>query len=151
MAQNHQAVIKEFFTAYENRFNNALGENPKDDIEGTMAAFAECFVESSPLGVHCGQNNDEFRAVIPQGNARYRSIGTKSMKIDGLDITSLDDFHAMTKVHWNSRYVRKDGKEVTIKFDVIYLLNFKDDKPRIFAYITGDEAKTLKENGIMPE
>jgi hypothetical protein len=45
--------------------------------------------------VNCGRNDEQFRAAIPQGNAFYRSIGTKSMKITGLEITPLDDFHTL--------------------------------------------------------
>ncbi len=72
------------------------------------------------------------------------------MRIAGLEISSLDAFHAMAKVHWDSRYVKKDGKSLQIEFDVIYLIQLHEGIPKIFGYITGDESKVLKEHGLMP-
>jgi hypothetical protein len=142
-------AIEDFFAAYELRFNEALGETHKDDVEATAEAFASCFIESTPNGVICGRNDEQFRAMIPKGNEFYRSIGTKSMKITNLEVTALDDFHAVAKVHWDSRYERKNGQEVQIEFDVIYLVQIIHEKPKIFGYITGDEQKVLKEHGLI--
>jgi hypothetical protein len=145
---NHQ--IETFFDAYAERFNKALGANPTDDVEGTINAFADCFIEASPLGVSCGQNDDNFRAQIPKGNAFYRGIGTQSMKIHALNITPLDDYHVQAKVHWQADYKKKDGSKDTIDFDVIYFLQVLEGTPKVFAYITGDEQKVYKEKGIIP-
>ncbi|MGH7231973.1 MAG: nuclear transport factor 2 family protein, partial [Nitrospiraceae bacterium] len=86
-----------------------------------------------------------------QGLAFYRSIGTKAMKIDSLTITLLDDCHWMAKVHWKAFYRKKDGREELVDFDVIYLVQIIDATPKIFAYITGDEQKVLKERGLIPQ
>ena len=142
--------LERFFAEYEARFNRALAENPEEDIEATAAAFAEYFIAANQNGVNCGQNNEQLRTMLAQGNAFYRSIGTKSMKIAGLEITSLDDFHAMAKVHWDSRYVKKDGQRLQIEFDVIYLIQMRGGVPKIFGYITGDESEVLKEHGLIP-
>jgi len=142
--------LETFFAAYEARFNQALGDNPQDDVEGTMAAFADCFIEASPLGLSCAQNDEQFRTQIPKGNAFYRSIGTQSMKIMALTITPLDDYHVQTKVHWQAQYKKRDGGEETIDFDVIYFLQLLGNQPKIFAYITGDEQKVLQEHGLIP-
>jgi hypothetical protein len=144
------APIEAFFAAYAARFNAALADPPHDDVEGTAAAFARFFVEASPLGVNGGPNNEAFRAMIPQGNAFYRAIGTKSMAIRGLEIQPIDDLHAMVRVHWDSRYARPDGAEVAIPFDVVYFVQVLDGTPRIFAYITGDEQRVLREHGLLP-
>jgi hypothetical protein len=143
--------LERFFAEYEARFNRVLGENPEEDIEATAAAFADCFIGANPNGVNCGQNNEQLRAFIARSNVFYRSIGTKSMSIAGLEITSLDGFHAMAKVHWDSRYVRKDGQNVQIEFDVIYLIQMRGGTPKIFGYITGDESRVLQEYGLIPE
>jgi hypothetical protein len=82
------------------RGSTALGDNPVVDTEATDGAFAECFIEASPHGVNCGKNDAQFRMVIPQGYASYRSIGTKSMKIISLMTTPIDDLHWMVKVEW---------------------------------------------------
>jgi hypothetical protein len=142
--------LERFFAEYEARFNRALGENPEEDVEATAAAFADSFIGANPNGVLCGENNEQLRSVFAQSNAFYRSIGTESMRIAGLEITSLDDFHAMAKVHWDSRYVKKDGQHLQIEFDVIYLIQILGGTPKIFGYITGDESKVLKEYGLLP-
>jgi hypothetical protein len=143
-----QSSLRKFFAEYEARMNKALGEPPEIDVEATAEAFADCFVEASPVGIVCG-NKEQLRPQIPKGYEFYRSIGTTFMKIMGLETTQLDNLHTMAKVHWDSRYVKKDGKKVQIEFDVIYLLQLIGDTPKIFAYITGDEQKVLKEHGLI--
>jgi hypothetical protein len=148
--QADDRITKEFFAAYESRMNRALADPTEIDIEETAAAFADSFVESSPVGVICGANGDEFRAMIPKGYEFYRSIGTTSMTIRTIDTTRLDEYHLVAKVHWRACYEKKDGAGETIDFDVIYLLRMPDGEPKIFAYITGDEQKVLKEHGLIP-
>ncbi|NML23775.1 hypothetical protein HHL16_23035 [Pseudoflavitalea sp. G-6-1-2] len=138
--------IHEFFSQYEQRFTEALAG--KDDVEATAAAFASSFLEASPAGVQCGENNEQFRNMIPKGNEMYRRSGMVSMKVHSLDITPLDQLHYMVKVHWNSVYRKKDGSDEPINFEVIYFLQHLKDELKIFAYIAGDEQKVLQEHGI---
>jgi len=144
-------TLQAFFAAYATRMTSALADPPAIDIEATAAAFASCFVEASPNGVVCGKNDDQFRAVIPKGLEFYRSIGTRWMKIIGLAVTILDDHHAMAKVHWQAFFLRKDGSDELLDFDVIYLVQLLGDQPKIFGYITGDEQKALREKRLLPE
>ncbi len=46
--------------------NDALADPPKIDAEATAAAFADCFVEASPVGINCGKNDETFLAQIPK-------------------------------------------------------------------------------------
>ena len=144
--ENRENRLTAFFEAYAARFNSSL--SGEVDVEGTVYAFAGCFVEASPVGIACSKNDELFREAIPKGYEFYRSIGTKSMEILSMDINLLDDFHAMVKIHWRASYLKKDNTRVAIEFDVIYLLQLISDI-RIFAYITGDEQKALKENGLV--
>lgn len=144
------APIEAFFDAYARRFNAALADPPVEDVDATAAAFATYFVEASPVGVLGGANDRRFHAMIPQGNAFYRSIGTKSMAVSRLAITEIDDLHAMVRVFWDSRYQKPDGSEVAIPFQVVYMLQVLDGTPRIFAYVTGDEQRVLREHGLLP-
>lgn len=140
--------IDTFFDTYARRFNDALtGETY--DVEGTASAFAECFVEASPLGVNCGKNDEEFRESIPKGFAYYKSIGTRGMNIVSKEVIPIDDYHAMVKVHWMATYLKKNREEVNIGFDVFYLLQGLGEQIRIFAYITGDEQKVMQEYGLI--
>lgn len=139
--------IDAFFNVYEQRFTDGL--RGKVDIEGTTAAFASSFVEASPVGVHCAQNDKTFKEAIPKGYEFYKKIGTQSMKIGSKEITRLDEFHLLCKVHWQSSYHTTDKKAVVIDFDVFYFLQHLNNELKIFAYVTGDEQKVLKEKGLI--
>lgn len=139
--------IDAFFNAYEQRFTDGL--SGKADIEATTAAFASSFVEASPAGVHCAQNDKTFREAIPKGYEFYKKIGTQSMKVGSKEITRLDEFHLLCKIHWKSSYLTADKKTVVIDFDVFYFLQHLNNELKIFGYVTGDEQKVLKEKGLI--
>lgn len=142
-------AIDNFFSSYEKHFNEAISQEGTDVVDSIKGSFAKCFVESSPVGVICGKNDDTFVARVKQGFAFYRSIGSKAMNIVSKDISILDDLHALVKVSWRYSYV-KDSQPGTIDFNVFYFLTFVDG-PKIFAYVAGDEQKALKEKGLIPE
>ena len=140
--------IEQFFEDYQKRFAEGLSEQP--DVEAIADAFADFFVEASPVGIMGGKNDSEFRVAIPKGYDFYRSIGTTEMKINQLSIRDLDDYHYMAEAYWESIY-DKEGESQSIEFNVIYFLQHLNDKLKIFAYITGDEQKVLKEKGLIPD
>ena len=140
--------LDSFFKSYALRVNEALqGISP--DIEKTTRSFASCFVEASPVGIICGQNDKKFKKTIPEGYERYRKIGITSMTIVSKSISLLNDFHAMVTVNWKSSFTKKDNTSGSILFDVIYMLQTINNEYKIFAYITGDEEKALKEQGLV--
>lgn len=139
--------LDDFFRAYEKRFNDFLS-GKELDLEGTVNSFATFFVEASPAGVRGGANDNNFRPAVEKGYAFYKSIGTRSMTITGSDITLLDDFHAMARIHWRSVNV-KDNSEIVIDFEVIYFVQTIHSVSKIFAYITGDEQKVLRERELI--
>ena len=141
--------IREFFEAYARRFNDSLRADGRVDVQGVLDSFADYFVASNPSGVQGGRNGVLFRWMVPRGFARYRRMGTKRMVIRSLEVTELDSMHALAKVGWHSEYVKKSGEAVAIDFDVIYLLRVGDHHPKIFAYISGDEQKALREHGVI--
>jgi hypothetical protein len=142
-------AIDDFFSSYERHFNDAMAESTPDVTDSIKSSFANCFVESSPQGVNCGKNDDEFVARINQGFEFYRNIGSKGMNIISKEVSMLDDLHAMAKVYWRYSYSKED-KPGIIDFHVIYLLTMANE-PKIFAYIAGDEQKALKEKGLISE
>lgn len=141
-------LIETFFGHYAENFNAAL-HTSTPDIGKTVSSFADCFIGSGPAGINCGKNDDQFRKVISEGYAFYKNIGITSMDIISKEITLLDDFHATVKIYWRSGFTRKDKSKGEIDFSVIYFVRDKENKPKIFAYITGDEQKALKENGLI--
>jgi hypothetical protein len=144
-----KADIVSFFEDYAARFRRALADPPEIDVEGSANAFANYFVESSPAGVQGSKNDAELRKMIPHGLEFYREIGTTSMTIAALDILPIDALHWMARVHWDSKYQRKDGSKHEIAFDVVYFMTTLSGASKIFAYVTGDEKKALKEHGLL--
>lgn len=151
--------IREFFSQYEANFNDALRGNqgedepvdPKQLAKRTAKFFSDCFIGANPRGVACAKNDEELCLNFQRGYDFYRSLGTLSMKISGLKIVLLDDYHAQAIVAWHSTYSKKDeeGNRVVIDFEVIYLLQTITNGPKIFAYITGDEQSALDQRGLL--
>jgi hypothetical protein len=139
--------IMEFFRHYSTHFNEALLQD-HPDVQPTTDSFAEYFVEASPQAVHGGSNGNDFREMVKKGFAQYRQMGIQLMKIVKQEVTFLNGLHAMVRVQWQSTYL-KDGVSHDIPFEVIYFVQLKDSTCKIFAYITGDEHKALKERGLM--
>lgn len=138
--------IEQFFEAYEKRLAEGLAGNAV--AEETAKAFADFFVEASPVGIIGGENNQEFRDRVPKGYDFYRSTGITKMEIRQLDITELNELHYMVEVYWESFY-EKDGQPDSIEFSVIYFLQHLNGTLKVFAYITGDEQAILKERGLV--
>jgi hypothetical protein len=144
-----QPDFKTFFDDYAAAFDRSLGATV--DKAAITGAFAPCFVGAGPKGVNCGKNDAEFGAGLETGYRFYKEIGTERMSIRGLDVTAIDDLHHMVTVHWRAEYKRrKDGQHVTIDFDGTYILQtLKDQQPKIFAYISGDEMDEYKKHGLV--
>lgn len=94
--------IQSFFDTYETTFNDSLLGEP--DVEMITSCFANCFLEASPKGIICGENDDKFREAIPKGYTFYRSIGVTAMKIISKEISTLDSLHTMVKIRWKMMY-----------------------------------------------
>jgi hypothetical protein len=140
--------ISDFFAAYEKRFNNVLA-GKKADIKGSVNSFSDYVVEAHPAGVIGAKNDRKFESIIKKGNEQYKKIGTRSMLIDNLDIVLINELHAMVTIRWISQYEKEDGSDVRIDFDVSYFVQLLKGKIKIFAYVTGDEQKALKDNGLI--
>lgn len=138
--------IEQFFEEYQKKFAEGLAGHP--DVEAIAGVFANFFIEASPVGISGGENDEAFRDAIPKGYDMYRSIGTTEMKINQLSIRDLDDYHYEAEAYWEAFY-EMDGISQSIEFTVIYYLQYLNEELKIFAYITGDEQKVLKERGLV--
>src|ERR1044071_1799537 len=103
-------AIARFFEEYEARFNDTL-KSGYPNTEAVAGDFADCFVESSPVGVICGKNDDTFRERMATGYDFYRKIGITAMYIRANETEEIDPCHVMTRVRWESLFTRKDGSE----------------------------------------
>jgi hypothetical protein len=147
--RDHSQAIRAFFDVYAKRFNDALADPPKVDIKGVRDAFANYFVGTNPKGVRGGRNGLLFGLFLRRGYTHYRKIGCKRMTLQRVDVSGIDDFHAIARTHWSSLFRKRDKTTVEIEFDNIYLLHIPEDgEPKIFAYITPDEHQALKDHGI---
>ena len=142
-----QTSVRKLFERYERVFNAALhGDGDMDDV---AALYASDFIAASPAGVMTGKNDEQLKQVMAQGYARYRAIGTKEMRIRQLRISPMDEHHCVAHVAWRATYVRNDKPDVTIDFDVHYLVQQLGAEPKVFGWVSGDEQAVLKEHGII--
>ncbi|MCC8938249.1 hypothetical protein CI1B_12110 [Bradyrhizobium ivorense] len=142
-----ESNIKDLFDAYERFFGRALaGEAAMGEAESFYAAE---FIAASPNGVMTGKNDARLRQVMAEGYARYRSIGTKAMQIRHLRISPIDEQHCVTHVAWRASYTRKGLPDVTIDFEVHYLVQQLGTQAKIFGWVSGDEQAVLQQHGII--
>lgn len=144
-----ETKVRALFDAYAKRADNALRNPPVEDVDGLVGSFADFFVESSPKGVVGGANDDRFRAAIPEGYARYRAVGGRHMTIRGLKVIELDHCHAVADIDWDFAYTNKAGRSGNVTFTNFYFVTTAGGTPKIFAYVTPDEAQAMQEHGLV--
>lgn len=142
-----EASARKFFERYEKYFNRALaGEMEMDEV---ATLYASDFIAASPAGVMAGRNDDQLLLAMAEGYQRYRAMGNREMRIRDVRITPMDDHHCVAHVAWTATYARNGRPDVTIDFDVHYLLQQLDGEPKVFGWVSGDEQALLKEHGII--
>jgi len=145
-----EAGVRALFEAYGRASNAALREPAKADTGTLVDAFAPYFVGSGPAGVMGGPKDETFPEVVRQGFERYRAIGGTRFEIVAIAVETLDDLHAMARVDWEFDYMRpRDGAKGTIAFRNLYFVSLAGGEPKIFAWITPDEQKAMREHGLI--
>lgn len=139
--------IRTFFGRYREFFWDGI--RGVADMEQVASSYAAVFVAASPVGLNAGQNDEELKKAMRQGFEYYRQIGTKDMLLREVRITPIDEHHCVAHVAWTAVYDRGDEPDVSIDFEVHYLMQQLGDEPKIFGWITGDEQAALKEHGII--
>ncbi|SJM33932.1 nuclear transport factor 2 family protein [Mesorhizobium delmotii] len=141
-----EAQVRKLFERYEQLFEKSLaGDANMDEV---TSVYASAFIAASPAGVMVGKNDDQLKQVMEQGHARYRAIGTKAMRIRDVRISPIDGHHCVARVAWTSTYARKDQPDVTIDFDVHYLVQKLGGEPKLFGWVSGDEQEVLRKHGV---
>jgi len=139
--------VEALFARYERGFNQARAGEV--DMEEVAALYAAEFIGAAPLGVRAGKNDSEFREAMAQGYAHYRAIGTKDMRMRAIRITPIDELHCVAHVGWTATYLRRDGADVDIDFEVHYLVQVLGGAAKVFGWVAGDENALLKQHGII--
>jgi hypothetical protein len=142
-----EASVRRFFERYESIFNRSLGGDT--NMDEVAALYASEFIAASPAGVMAGKNDEQLRQVMAQAYARYRALGTKEMLIRDVRLSPIDDHHCVAHVAWTATYAREDGADITIDFDVHYLVQKLDEEPKVFGWVSGDEQALLRKHGIV--
>lgn len=117
-------------------------------MDELASLYASEFIGAAPAGVRTGKNDDRFKQVMAQGYDHYRAIGTKEVRIRDIRLSPIDELHCVAHVSWTATYARKDQPDVTIDFDVHYLVQMLNGDPTVFGWVSGDEHALLKKHGI---
>lgn len=140
-------ALEKFFQRYEQFFMQSLiGEIDGDEMS---ELYAPEFIAASPLGVLAGKNDAGFRQALSDGYEQYRKIGTKGMRVRGVEMSQIDDLHCVANVAWTASYEVANNQKVDIDFDVHYLMQELNGKLRIFGWISGNEQELLKQYGVI--
>ncbi|RWM23536.1 MAG: nuclear transport factor 2 family protein [Mesorhizobium sp.] len=142
----HGSAGQEAIERYEQLFRKSLAGDA--DMDEVTSVYASAFIAASPAGVMVGKNDEQLKQAMEQGYAHYRAIGTKEMRIRDVRISPIDEHHCVAHVAWTSSYARKDQPDVTIDFDVHYLVQKLGGEPEIFGWVSGDEEEVLRKHGI---
>jgi len=142
-----ETAVRDLFARYQRFFNRAL-DSAVDLDEGT-SFYASAFIAASPAGVVAGKNDDQLGRIMEQGYKRYRATGTKEMRLRDVRLSLMDEHHCVAHVAWTAIYARQDAPDISIDFDVHYLVQKLNGEPKIFGWVSGDEQALLKEYGIV--
>lgn len=141
---------EQFFRDYAKAYERSLGE--RVDVAAIRDFFAEAFIAASVGGqVAAGANDGTFEETLRKGYDFYKAIGTTSMKVDHVEAEALYDNHDRVRVFYCAGYRKRDGTEVSIPFDVLYLLQRRGSGPKIFGFVAGDEMALYKKHGLVDE
>lgn len=139
--------VKTLFERYERFVRRSLvGEI---DIDEVASLYAPAFIAASPERVMTGKNDDQLKRAMGQVYAHYRAIGTKDMRIRNIRTSPIDERHCVAHVAWTATYARPGAPDVSIDFDVHYLVQERGSEMTIFGWVTGDEQALLREHGII--
>ena len=139
-----------FFRDYVSIFNCSI--QPGTDTDAIRASYAEYFVAASAGGVVQGGANDEkYADVLRQGADFYKAIGLQGMTLLKVESTPIDGEHDMVRPYFRADYRKKDGSQPSIEFDLVYFLQRRPDRPKIFGFVAGDEMALYREKGLVGE
>lgn len=139
--------VKKLFTQYANHYNEAL--TSRIDVKQVARLYSTAFIEAGPAGVTVGKNGGELEAMLTNGFAAYRKLGTKSMTMTDVGVTPIDTDHCVARVQWRGAYETGESKSVSIDFEVSYLVEKRNGELKVFGWIVGDEQAAFKDHGLM--
>ena len=143
-----QPDYQAFFDRYAEAYNRSLGDHV--DAEGIRSFFAETSLALSTEGGVQPATNAELGPLLEKMYAFYKAVGTKRLDIERIAVDEIAEGHDRVEAFYRAEY-DKDGASLTIPFSVTYLVQRRDDGPRIFAFIAGDEQALMREHGLVDD
>jgi hypothetical protein len=138
----------QWFRDYAAAYERSLGE--RVDSAAIRVCFAEGFVAASLQGpVQAGINDEAFERTLQAAYGFYRAIGTRSMSVERVEVAPICPNHDRVRVFYRAGYRKPDGSPLTIRFDVVYLLQRRGEGPKIYAFIAGDEMALYRQHGLV--
>lgn len=142
-----EMTIKDLFERYQTLFRAALAGQA--DMDQVVSSYTDAFIAASPAGVSVGRNDEQLKQMMRQGFENYRRIGTKDMRLRDVRVVPIDEHHCLAHVAWTAVYDRGGEPDISIDFEVHYLVQQLEDTPKIFGWVSGDEQAILKQHGII--
>lgn len=136
------------FVRYADALNRSLSGS--DEIGTIRSFYAETSLALGQDGSMKAASNEELGAILAHVHEFYVRVRVQSIAVERAEVSELAPRHHRVLVHFVARYLLK-GSEVAIPFWVTYLCQEREDGPKIFAFIAGDEMALLRQHGIIDD
>ncbi len=87
--------VNRLFERYQDLFCQAIQGNA--DVDQITSSYASAIIGATPSGVMASQNDELFKEALKKGFDHYRAIGTKDMRIRGIECAAEKDLVAFLK------------------------------------------------------
>lgn len=134
------------FERYADTLNRSL--TGSEEIDAIRNFYAETSLALGQDGSMKAATNEELGAILAHVHEFYVRVKVQSMAVERAEVSELAPRHHRVQVHFVARYLVR-GDEVAIPFSVVYLCQEREDGPKIFAFIAGDEMALLRRHGII--
>jgi hypothetical protein len=136
------------FRRYADAYTRSLGD--RVDTETIRGFFAEEVLALGTNGtLHPAKNDASFDEMLTRAYAFYKAVGTRRMSVERVEVSAVYENHDAVRVFYVADYERSDGTPLSIRFDLCYLVQRRDDRPLIFAFVAGDEMALYREHGLV--
>lgn len=139
---------RKFFDSYAATMIEALDDDA--GIETIQTAYAEEMIGAAPGGlVRATRNDEQLADQLRKNQDFYKSIGLQAMEVLDVEASAIDDLHDSVRVGFRATYRKPGGETISADFAVSYMLQKREEGPRIFAFVTGDEMALYRELGLI--
>lgn len=140
-----------WFRSYAETYTRSL-EGPVQ-TDAIRSYFAETVLG---LGIDGSLNaaspgEPSFVGALEGMYAFARAVGARRMAVERVEVSPLHDNHDRVRVFYRADYRTADGREPSIPFDLVYLVQRRPAGPVIFAFISADEMAMYRQYGLVDE